>query len=174
MVETTSSSPPDFETQREPVPRVDSGELDTALAFLNFVRSCVLKKASGLSEEQLRRAVVPSGTSILGLIQHLSVGERFWFQYQFAGIGEETDFDFDMVVPPERSAAEVIEDYRAAIQESNELIRRIGNPEARVAVPIDGEYLSLRWVIAHATGEATRHAGHADVLRELIDGTTGR
>lgn len=54
------------------------------------------------------------------------------------------------------------------------LIRRIGDPEARAAVPIDGEYLSLRWVIAHATGEATRHAGHADILRELIDGVTGR
>jgi hypothetical protein len=174
MVATTPPGQPDFETQREPVPRVDTGELDTALAFLDFVRSCVLKKAAGLSEEQLRRVVVPSGTSILGLIQHLAVGERFWFQHQFAGIGDDADFDFDMAVPPERSAAEVIDDFRAAIEESNALIRRIGDPEARVVVPIDGEYLSLRWVIAHATGEATRHAGHADILRELIDGATGR
>jgi hypothetical protein len=174
MVETTASSPPDFETQREPVPRIDTGELDTALAFLDFVRSCLLKKAAGLTEEQLRRVLVPSGTSILGLIQHLSVGERFWFGYQFAGIGQDADFDFDMVVPPERNGAEIIEDYRAAIEESNALIRRIGDPEARVMVPVDGQYLSLRWVIAHATGEVTRHAGHADILRELIDGTTGR
>jgi hypothetical protein len=169
-----SSRPPDFETQREPVPRVDTGELDTALAFLDFARSCILKKAAGLTEEQLRRAVVPSGTSILGLIQHLTVGERFWFRYQFAGIGEETDFNFDMVVPAERSGVDVIADYRVAVEESNELIRRIDDPDARVVVPIDGEYLSLRWVIAHATGEATRHAGHADILRELIDGATGR
>ena len=174
MAETTSTSPADFETQREPVPRVDTGELDTALAFMDFVRSCVLKKAAGLTDEQLRRVIVPSGTSILGLIQHLTVGERFWFGYQFAGIGEDADFDFDMVVPAQRSAAEVIEDYRDAIEQSNELIRRVGDPEARVAVPVDGEYLSLRWVIAHATGEVTRHAGHADILRELIDGTTGR
>lgn len=169
-----SDRQPDFETQREPVPRIDSGELDTALAFLDFVRSCVLKKADGLTEEQLRRAVVPSGTSILGLVQHLTVGERFWFGYQVGGAGEDTDFDFDMVVPAERSAAEVLADFRAAIEESNALIRRIGDPEARVAVPVDGQYLSLRWVIAHATGEATRHAGHADILRELIDGATGR
>ncbi|MEO7259938.1 MAG: DinB family protein [Jatrophihabitantaceae bacterium] len=174
MVDTPASSPPDFETQREPVPRVDTGELDTALAFLDFVRSCLLKKAAGLTEEQLRRAVVPSGTSILGLIQHLTVGERFWFGYQFASIGEDADFDFDMVVPAKRSGAEVLADYRAAIEESNELIRRIGNPEARAVMPVDGEYLSLRLVIAHATGEVTRHAGHADILRELIDGTTGR
>jgi hypothetical protein len=174
MDETASGPRPDFETQREPVPRVDTGELDTTLAFLDFARSCVLKKADGLTEEQLRRSVVPSGTSILGLIQHLSVGERFWFGYQVAGIGQDADFDFDMVVPAERSAADVIADFRTAIQESNALIRRIGDPDARVAVPVDGEYLSLRWVIAHATGEATRHAGHADILREVIDGATGR
>jgi len=55
------------ETQREPVPRVDSGEFDTALAFLSFARHCVLKKADGLSDEQLRRVLTGSGTSILGL-----------------------------------------------------------------------------------------------------------
>jgi len=173
MAETTEGSP-EFETQREPVPRVDTGELDTALAFLDFVRSCVLKKASGLTDEQLRRVLVPSGTSILGLIQHLIDGERFWLDYHLAGIGEDADFDFDMAVPAEQSGAELIEEYRAAIRQSNELMRRIGDPEARTVVPVDGEYLSMRWVIAHATGEVTRHAGHADILRELIDGTTGR
>ena len=65
------------ETQREPVPRNDGGERDTALAFLRFARSCVLKKTEGLVEEQLRRAVVPSGTSVLGLVQHLTDGERY-------------------------------------------------------------------------------------------------
>jgi hypothetical protein len=170
----TATSPGDFETQREPVPRVDTGELDTALAFLDFVRSCVLKKAIGLTDEQLRRVIVASGTSILGLIQHLTVGERFWFGFHFTGVGVDSEFEFDMAVPIGRSAAEVIEDYRAAIEQSNELVRRLDDPEARTVVPIDGEYLSLRWVIAHATGEVTRHAGHADILRELIDGTTGR
>src|SRR6185503_246816 len=115
----TSSGVPSFETQREPVPRVDTGELDTALAFLDFVRSCVLKKASGLTEEQLRRVLVPSGTSILGLIQHLTIGERFWFGYHFTGDADDSDFDFDMVVSPDRSAAEVIDDYRAACEQSN-------------------------------------------------------
>src|SRR5687767_1208648 len=67
------------ETQREPVPRVDSGELDVALAFLSFARHCVLKKADGLSDEQVRRVLVDSGTSILGLVQHLAEAERYWF-----------------------------------------------------------------------------------------------
>jgi hypothetical protein len=67
------------ETQRESVPRDDGSELDTALAFLRFARRCVLKKTDGLHDEQLRRAVVPSGTSLLGLVQHLTDGERYWF-----------------------------------------------------------------------------------------------
>jgi hypothetical protein len=174
VVESGSSFSSVFETQREPVPRTDTGELDTALAFLEFVRSCMLKKAAGLTEEQLRQVLVPSGTSVLGLVQHLTVGERFWFDHQFTGLGEDADFDFDMVVDPKRSGTEVMADYRAATARSNALIRRIGDPEARAMVPVDGEFPSLRWVIAHATGETARHAGHADILRELIDGTTGR
>jgi hypothetical protein len=73
------------ETQREPVPRVDSGELDTALAFLSFARHCVLKKADGLSDEQLRRVLTGSGTSVLGLVQHLAEAERYWFGHHLAG-----------------------------------------------------------------------------------------
>jgi Protein of unknown function (DUF664) len=61
------------------------GELDIAIAFLSFARHCVLKKADGLSEEQLRRALVDSGTCILGLVQHLDEAERYWFGYHLAG-----------------------------------------------------------------------------------------
>ena len=73
------------ETQREPVLRVDSAELDTALAFLSFARHCVLKKAGGLSDKQLRRVRTASGTSVLGLVQHLAEAERYWFGYHLAG-----------------------------------------------------------------------------------------
>jgi Protein of unknown function (DUF664) len=73
------------ETQREPVLRVDSAELDVALAFLSFARHCVLKKAGGLSDEQLRRVLTGSGTSVLGLVQHLAEAERHWFGYHLAG-----------------------------------------------------------------------------------------
>jgi uncharacterized damage-inducible protein DinB len=73
------------ETQREPVLRVDSAELDVALAFLSFARHCVLKKAGALSDEQLRRVLTSSGTSVLGLVQHLAEAERYWFGYHLAG-----------------------------------------------------------------------------------------
>ena len=162
------------ETQREPVPRVDSGELDTALAFLSFARHCVLKKAGGLSEEQLRRALVPSGTSVLGLVQHLAEVERYWFGYHLSGATWDAGLEHGMAVSAHRTAADVLADYRAAIEDSDRAIRAAGDPEAHFAVPVDGNRHTLRWVMAHMTSETARHAGHADILREQLDGTTGR
>lgn len=162
------------ESQRQPVPRMNAGELDTALAFLDFARSCLLKKADGLTEEQLRRVLVVSGTNILGLIQHMTVGERFWFGHELLGAGPEQEWDFGMEVPAERSAEQVLADYREAIEASNAAIRTVGDPAAPMARPVDGQRLSLRWLLAHATSETARHAGHADILREQLDGVTGR
>ncbi|USX55887.1 DinB family protein [Lentzea sp. HUAS12] len=161
------------ETQREPVPRVDTGELAVAHEFLKFQRHCVLKKTEGLTDEQLRRVLVPSGTSILGLVQHLAEVERGWFAHHLAG-GPKPDGDLDMAVAPGRSAADVIADYRAAAEDSDRAIEAAGGPEALLAVPIDGVRMTLRWLLAHMNTETARHAGHADVLREQIDGTTGR
>ena len=163
-----------LESQREAVPGNDGGELDTALAFLTFARSCVLKKVAGLSEEQLRRRLVVSDTTLLGLVQHLTDAERYWFGYTFAGDARHADLDFDMAVAPERSAEEVIADYRAAIAESDAHLLAAAGPDALTAQPVADEPRTLRWVLAHMTGETVRHAGHADILRELVDGATGR
>ena len=162
------------ETQREAVPRVDSGELDTALAFLSFARHCVLKKADGLSDEQLRRVLVNSGTSVLGLVQHLAETERYWFGYHLAGAAWDAGQEHGMAVPADRTGADVLADYRSAIADSDHAIRALGDPQARVAIPVDGNRHTLRWVIAHMTSETARHAGHADILRKQLDGTTGR
>jgi uncharacterized damage-inducible protein DinB len=161
------------ETQREPVPRTDTGELDAALAFLSFARHCVLKKADGLSDELVRRPVVDSGTSIIGLVQHLAEVEHYWFVHHLTGAPEAAD-GHDMQVPAGRAVADVLQDYRDAIAASDRAIRAAGDPEARLAVPVDGEALSLRWLLAHMTSETARHAGHADIIREQLDGATGR
>ncbi|MCY1143541.1 DinB family protein [Actinoplanes sp. Pm04-4] len=161
------------ETQRKPVPRNDDGELDTALAFLDFARESVLKKAEGLTDEQLRRVLVDSGTNLIGLIAHLTDGERYWFGYHVAGQGHDS-YEFGMTVPAAVETADVIATYRAAIEDSNRIIRAAADPGAPVVHPIDGKHLSLRWVLAHMTSETARHAGHADILREQLDGTTGR
>src|SRR5215471_4525391 len=136
------------ETQREFVPRVDTGELDTALAFLSFARHCVLKKADGLSEEQLRAVLVDSGTSILGLVQHLAEVERYWFGYHLDGTTWDADTEHGMTVSADRAAADVLADYRAAIEDSDRAIRDAGDPETRFAIPVDGNRHTLRWVLA--------------------------
>lgn len=160
------------ETQRQPVPRVDEGELATALAFLDFARQSVIKKADGLSEEDVRRPMVSTGTSMLWLIRHLTDGERFWFRAQFLDQGDEPDWD--AAGHDDRTAEEVLGDYRATIADSNKVIHDVGRLDALSARPVDGQPKSLRWTLAHMTSETARHAGHADIVRELIDGTTGR
>lgn len=163
-----------LETQRERVPLADGGELDTTRAFLTFARSCVLKKIGGLNEEQLRRRLVVSDTTLLGLVRHLTDAERYWFGYTLGGDARWSDVDFGMAVPEDQPAEQVIADYRAAIEESDAHIAAAGDPDARIANPIDEGPSTMRWVLAHMTGETVRHAGHADILRELIDGVTGR
>jgi uncharacterized damage-inducible protein DinB len=163
-----------LESQRERVPLNDGDALDTALAFLSFARSCVLKKVDGLDEEQLRRRLVVSDTTLLGLVQHLTDAERYWFGYTLAGDPRYADIDFDMVVAPDRSADQVIASYRTAIAESDAHIRAAEGLDVHTAHPVDDAPLTLRWVLAHMTSETVRHAGHADILRELIDGVTGR
>lgn len=163
-----------FETQRRPVPRNDTGELDTALAFLSFARECVVKKTDGLTEEQLRRVLVESGTTLLGLVHHLTLAERYWFGYHVAGRESDDPGDIGMDVPSDRSAEQVLADYRVAIEVSDIAIRSVDDIGSPVAIPVQGTSHSVRWVVAHMTSETARHAGHADILREQIDGTTGR
>jgi hypothetical protein len=162
------------ETQRESVPRIDGSELETALAFLRFARHCVLKKTDGLDEEQLRRVLVPSGTSLLGLVQHLTDGERYWFGYHVGGDPAAAEVDFSMRVPAERDVAGILAAYRAAATASDATLIAVGDLGTRVSQPVDGEHLSVRWVLTHMAHETARHAGHADVLREQLDGVTGR
>ena len=114
-----------------------------------------------------------TGTNLLGLVHHLTEGERYWFGHHVAEQEEYRDLAFAMEAPPNASTSEVVAAYRDAIAASNEAVRSVGL-DARVVRPIDDEFLSVRWVVAHMTSETARHAGHADILRELIDGVTGR
>jgi hypothetical protein len=131
-------------------------------------------RGDGLSEQQLRRVLTDSGTSILGLVQHLAEVERYWFGHHLAGATWDPGHEHGMAVPAGRAAADVLAGYRAAIEDSDRAIRAAADPQARFAVPVDGNRHTLRWAIAHMTSETARHAGHADILREQLDGTTGR
>ena len=162
------------ETQRQRVPSNDDGELDTALAFLGFARQSLVKKLDDLDDEQVRTVLVPTGTSLLGLVRHCTDGERFWFGYQLAGIGSEPNWEEGMRAASSALKEDVIADYLRAAAVSDSTIRDIGDPDATSKLPLAGRRRTVRWTMAHMTSETARHAGHADILRELIDGTTGR
>jgi uncharacterized damage-inducible protein DinB len=163
-----------LETQREPVPRDDGGELATARAFLDFARHCLLKKVEGLDEEHLRRRLVASETNLLGLVQHCAAGERWWFAHHLGGDPRYAETDFTMIVADHLTAAEVVADYWAAVAESDRHLDEVRSADQQTALTVDGVTKSVRWLLAHNVSEIIRHAGHADILRELIDGTTGR
>jgi hypothetical protein len=164
-----------LESQRERVPTDDDGELATALAFLDFQRACVFKKIDGLDEEQLRRRLVVSETTLLGLVKHFADGEHWWFAHHLGGDPAYAEIDWSLLVPESVSAASVVADYLEAIEESNRHIAAAGSIETLTRLPV-GETgpKTMRWVIAHMSAETARHLGHMDILREQIDGTTGR
>jgi hypothetical protein len=145
-------------------------ELERLLEVLEGHRAAVLKKLAGLSEDDARRSTVPSGTNVAGLVQHLTYAESKWFEGVAAGgavHGLRT-----MLVAPEVSLRELRTRYREACAASNAIIARLGS--ADVPVTYNGKDKDLRFVMLAMIGETARHAGHADIIREQIDGTTGQ
>lgn len=154
-------------------PVVVDGEIETSLAFLGYQRDSVTNKLGGLTEEQARRVLVPSGTSLLGLVRHLTTVEVYWLQRRFAGLPITRTGDGDgFSLAPDDTIASLLRGYQEATRRSDDIITAAGDPEQPLALGTHG--LTLRWVLAHVTGETARHAGHADILRELLDGSTGR
>ena len=152
-------------------PVVIDGEIETLLSFLGYLRDCVGRKLDGLSEEQAGRAVVVSGTSLLGLVKHLSEVESYWMQRRFAGLDVPLDGDA-FSVGADDSIDAVLRRYRRAAERTDEIARDCGDAEQPLARGRQG--LTLRWALVHVTEETARHSGHADIVRELIDGATGR
>ena len=143
---------------------------------LQFHRETLLHKMSGLDGEQLaRRAVPPSSLSLLGLVRHLAKVERIWFRDRVGGeeiaalhggAGDPEDFrDLDPSTAPAAYGA-LVEEMRAATS-------TMAGRDLDSTIDVKGEPMSLRLVMLHVIGEYARHNGHADLLRECIDGTTG-
>ena len=150
-------------------------EKETLLGFLDNNRAVMVWKLEGVSEEDARRPMVDSGTSLLGLVKHLAWVERSWFQSTFAG--EEMDFpwskedpDADFRIEPGETIADIVALYDSAVADCNAVIAT-RHLDERAAGGRDNP--SLRWIMGHMVEETARHAGHADIVRELIDGQTG-
>ena len=146
-------------------------ELEALLATLQGLRVAVLKKLAGLSEDDARRSTVPSGTSIAGIVQHLTFVESKWFEEVAAG-GKQTRGTRSMQVSHTVSLRDLRAEYKAACEASDDIIASIG--DAATLVTVDKKRLDLRAVMLILINETARHAGHADILREQIDGQVGR
>ena len=166
-------------------PAADEGPM--LLAFLDFYRSVLIRKIEGITETQARSTVGSSDLTLLGLGRHMAEVERTWFRRRFMGIdcgflycgeassGGDPDGDFhpsddDTVVDALRALRSEIDFARAAtVGRPMETLAQADQPLPR----IPGWRPSLRWILVHLIEEYARHCGHADLLREAVDGSTG-
>jgi uncharacterized damage-inducible protein DinB len=165
------------EDNRPEPPHVGS-EAETLSGFLDFQRATLLWKLEGLDDEQLRRAMVPSGTSLLGLVKHLAYVERSWFQRVWAG--QEVSFpwtqedpDADWRIEPDETTEGIVALYNGECDRSRQIVAAASALDEAVVHPRWKEAVSRRWILTHMIEETARHVGHADILREQIDGVVG-
>ena len=153
-----------------PPPATGGSERDVLLGFLDYLRECVIAKVQGAPEPHVRQPAVPSGTNLLGLLNHLVNVERFTF------LGEAVaDWPATFHAAADSSVQSLTAEYERAISQANEAITSCADLESPCARPTrQGQPPSMRWALAHMIEETGRHAGHMDILRELIDGSTGR
>ncbi|WP_055483768.1 DinB family protein [Sphaerimonospora mesophila] len=153
-----------------PPPRTGGSETETLRGILDYLRTSIAAKVDGVPEPQVRTAAVPSGTNLLGLLNHLTSVERSMF------LGDDvTDWPATFQAAPADSVADVLARYREAVELANEVLEGCTDLDAPIPRPRPGRPApSVRWALTHMIEETGRHAGHADILRELIDGTTGR
>jgi uncharacterized damage-inducible protein DinB len=159
-------------------PPLEAGERATLTAFLDFNRATLALKCDGLSDDQLReRAVPPSSLSLLGLVRHMAEVERNWFRPVLGGepmaLIFAPDMDWEAAFRDVATADvdEAFRVWRAECDHARELVA------AASSLDVTGfrrsGYVSLRWVLTHMIEEYARHNGHADLLRERLDGSTG-
>jgi hypothetical protein len=156
-------------------------ERTTLVAFLTYLRVVLARKAEGLTEQQARLAnCPPSDLTMLGLVRHMADVERIWSQRSFlaAAVGPiyygpahpDGDDDGDFHPPPDATLADALATYWAEIEVSNGIFAAASLDEIEHQDPAAH---SLRWILVHLIEEYARHCGHADLIRQALDGTTG-
>jgi len=169
-------------------PRVASdpaGELATYRGYLDHYRLTLEMKCAGLTAEQLAtRSVPPSTLSLLGLVRHLARVEHSWFERVLKGQlhlerlyrpDDDHDFDFNGAMAQDDVVEDAFTQWRAQVASANAWLDTFDEAElGRVVDVRDGETASVRDILVHMVEEYARHCGHADLLRECIDGRTGQ
>ncbi len=177
----------DLWTDPESDPRTygnPQGEKATYQEYLTNYRLTLQMKCQGLSAEQLaRQSVPPSNLSLLGLVRHMAAVEHSWFQRVAQATGEERlyctpedrDHDFNAAFGDEETVDDAFNTWRREIAKADEWFASV--PEADLGRELsrpDGDVVSIRDMVVHMIEEYARHCGHADLLRECVDGRTGQ
>jgi hypothetical protein len=165
-------------SERQPVP--NSGDERLQLdAWLDFYRATLLTKCDGLNVAQLKtRPLATSALSLLGIVRHMTFVEQVWFETTFAGADTvdyyktEGDRDADLNDLDSDATETVFDLYQQVIAVSKDLVADQSLDEL-AKKPRRGRDVDLRWIYLHMIEEYARHCGHADLLREMIDGKTG-
>ncbi|MGC4105264.1 MAG: DinB family protein [Thermomicrobiales bacterium] len=160
-------------------PPLAGDEKASLLGFLNYQRDTLLCKLAGLDDEQVRRPHIPSGLTLLGLVKHLTDVERSWFRETVDGedlahLWDDADPQRYWRIEPDDTTEGIIAGYREEIARANAIVAE-ADLGARVRGKVTPSHhdLTIRWVVLHMIEETARHLGHADLIREAIDGETG-
>ncbi len=165
-------------------PEQTADELTSLSQFLDYHRATLMQKASGLDRQQLGTRLEPSSLTLAGLLKHHALNEDHWFgtillgreqhePWASAPWDDDPDWEFTTAVDDEPGALLTL--YADACERSRAAVAQVGDLDALSVRPSrhTGEPFSLRWIFLHMLEETARHNGHADLLRENIDGVTG-
>jgi uncharacterized damage-inducible protein DinB len=160
------------------------GEKATLREYLSNYRLTLGMKCDGLDPEQLaRRSVPPSTMSLLGLVRHMASVEHHWFERVLQGhpdrprlyrTADDRDADFNAATGEQAVVDEAFASWKEQIARADAWLDELDEAELGREVPLGDETVSIRDVLVHMVEEYARHAGHADLLRECIDGRTGQ
>lgn len=171
---TVSDSPWGERPDAPPLPNTGN-ERDTLVAFLNFYRSAFLDRAWGLDAAGMNTALFPGGLTLVRLLGHLTFVEYWWFRHMLDGepyevFDFEADRDAEMTRAESLSIADLLAEFREATEESNRRVATWDSLDDVARTPRSNGPVSLRWILVHLIEEYARHCGHADLIRESIDG----
>lgn len=153
-------------------------EPELLTGFLDWYRAVVENKVADLSLEDATRVMTPTGLSPLGVVKHLGDVEQSWFLERFAGEPTDTPVTEDdplaaFRIEPGETVASVLAFYRKSVEQSRRIVSKSSLDDVSAGSHDLYGRVSLRWILVHVIEETARHAGHLDLMREQIDGTTG-
>ena len=190
---------PHIDDQGRPEPPIAASERDTLLGYLDFQRATLEWKTRGLDEAGLRRTIASSTMTLAGLLKHMAYVEDHWFSGMLLDLPRMSPWaEVDWAATPDwewesaaREPADVVRaQWSTSVERSRAVVREVlsrvsdeastndattGDPLGALAKRSwpNGDKPSLRWILVHMIEEYARHNGHADLLREAVDGETG-